>query len=296
MQVVQIQNPVLEWVTHVMTTRKKKQLFILEKAQEPLWSVQDCDTSKSFEALTKYLQLGSDRSLAKVEKAMGKKSGYVRQLEKWSADHGWSERARAFDAYEAERLLEVAESKVIARIAKERIALMERELDLSKKMMVYSENYIEAATAQISTYEERLRIYRRDGDDSVTKSDVDSEANDESNDFMGTITQKPHAGIAAAAKVGETGSKLGRLATGMKTESIALHNTSGVGRTVTTANGSSLEIPSTKIGKLTQKEKDKIVLGQIDLDMLDPDELALLGSVLDKATEKDRENEGESEG
>lgn len=281
-------------ISHDMSTRKKKRLFIREKAQEPLWGVQDCDTSKSFEALTIYLQLGSDRSLAKVQKAMGKKAGYIRQLENWSSDHGWSERARAYDAYQAERLLEIAESRVIAKIAKERIALMERELDLSKKMMDYSEAYIDAATAQISTYEERLRIYRSDSVDE--KAALDKESEEGNNDFMGTITQKPHAGIAAAAKVGETGSKLGRLATGMKTESIALYNTGGATKTITTSNGSSLDVPPTNTGKLSQKEKDKIVLGQIDLDMLDPDELALLGDVLDKATEKDRENEEESEG
>ncbi len=60
------------------------------------------ETSKAAEAFRAYCDLGPRRSLAKVAESLGKKSGYVRLLEKWSSDFNWVQRARDYDDEEAQ--------------------------------------------------------------------------------------------------------------------------------------------------------------------------------------------------
>lgn len=53
-----------------------------------------------------YLALGRDRSLAKLNRRLGRKASYVTQLKKWSAKHRWVARARDYDNAELAELVE----------------------------------------------------------------------------------------------------------------------------------------------------------------------------------------------
>lgn len=69
--------------------------------------------------------MGADRSLSKVREKLGKKSGYDRQLQEWSSQQRWVERARAYDDH-MEELLGAEQEK---RIVTARRVLTEREIN-----------------------------------------------------------------------------------------------------------------------------------------------------------------------
>jgi len=56
------------------------------------------ESSKALTAYTEYEALGPGRSLAKLCEALGKSSGYTRQLETWSSQFHWQTRTKAYDA------------------------------------------------------------------------------------------------------------------------------------------------------------------------------------------------------
>ena len=64
------------------------------------WERQPSDTTKSYEAFRFYRDMGAGRALEKARKKLGKKSGYMRVLEKWSSDHNWQERVAAWDEHQ----------------------------------------------------------------------------------------------------------------------------------------------------------------------------------------------------
>lgn len=61
------------------------------------------ETSAAYHAFVQYRDLGVERSLAAAVKALGKRKGYVGQLERWSSLNRWVERAAAWDAAEQKR-------------------------------------------------------------------------------------------------------------------------------------------------------------------------------------------------
>jgi len=66
----------------------------------PSWERQEEETRKAFACFEVYRNmLPIERSLAKVRQKLGRKTGYIRQLEKWSSKYGWVRRAVEFDAY-----------------------------------------------------------------------------------------------------------------------------------------------------------------------------------------------------
>lgn len=68
------------------------------------------ETAKAAQAFADYVALGPTRSLAKLARNYGKRSGYVRQLETWSAHHNWQQRlAQAITDRTLSLLAEAAE-------------------------------------------------------------------------------------------------------------------------------------------------------------------------------------------
>lgn len=59
------------------------------------------ETTRSAAAFSNYCALGPARSLAKLADSYGKNTAYIRQLEKWSSDYKWVERAKQWDAEQA---------------------------------------------------------------------------------------------------------------------------------------------------------------------------------------------------
>lgn len=54
-------------------------------------------------ALLAYLELGPERSLARLSAQLGRPAGYVRHLERWSSRYGWASRAAAWDEHQRQR-------------------------------------------------------------------------------------------------------------------------------------------------------------------------------------------------
>lgn len=89
-----------------------------------IWQRQPDETTKAYKAFTLYRDMGAERSLSKVREKLGRKSGYERQLQEWSSQHKWVERAAAYDHDLEERLTAAFEEQLINR----RRVLLEQEV------------------------------------------------------------------------------------------------------------------------------------------------------------------------
>ncbi len=79
------------------------------------------ETPFGYNAFGEYLALGPARSLRALTRILGKKSGYVRQLERWSSDHDWQNRAADYDQERISKALALQPlitQDAIARLAK----------------------------------------------------------------------------------------------------------------------------------------------------------------------------------
>jgi hypothetical protein len=70
------------------------------------WDPLPDESAKAFGRFMAYLALGRDRSLAKLNRRLGRKPSYVTQLKKWSAKHNWVARARDYDNAELADMVE----------------------------------------------------------------------------------------------------------------------------------------------------------------------------------------------
>lgn len=77
------------------------------------WSRQRGETSKAYEAFTTYLELGSQRTTRRVAEELSKSETIIKG---WSSQHGWVERARAWDSVPREAVAD-AHAAMAARIA-----------------------------------------------------------------------------------------------------------------------------------------------------------------------------------
>lgn len=82
------------------------------------WMQRDNESSKAYAAFCVYRDLGPDRSLDKVVQKLAKS---VQLFKRWSSQHNWVERARAWDE-EQDRLVAIARKAEIARIMSEGFA------------------------------------------------------------------------------------------------------------------------------------------------------------------------------
>jgi len=70
------------------------------------WEKQSDETMTAWVWFTRYLELGSARSLAKLQQAYDKTPSYIRQLAHWSKKNNWVERANAYDVNLQKKWLE----------------------------------------------------------------------------------------------------------------------------------------------------------------------------------------------
>lgn len=70
------------------------------------------ETTQAHAAFVAYLELGPRRTHEAARVKLGRRSGYIRTIEKWSTKHTWISRARAFDEVELDARLE---SRIFAR-------------------------------------------------------------------------------------------------------------------------------------------------------------------------------------
>ena len=89
-----------------------------------LWEMQESDTPKAWEAFVAYRDMGSERSIQKVAKALSKSEALIKR---WSAKHDWVVRAAAWDS-EQDRLLRAEMRRGIGQMRK-------RHADLAVKIL-----------------------------------------------------------------------------------------------------------------------------------------------------------------
>lgn len=202
------------------------------------WEQREGESGKAYSAFVSYLKLG-DRSLAKLAEKLGKSSGYTRQLQTWSSLYEWVRRTEAWDANIAAEALKEAQADLVEQQAK----IKKRELELSHELF----DRAKAISA--------LPLTRRTLIDTETRPD---------GTVVNHYTVEPiNVSARDAARVADTGSKLGRLATGMTTD--------------------------TQRREHTGKDGEPLQAGSpLDLSGLDDDELELFQSLLRKAANAGR--------
>jgi len=62
------------------------------------------ETDPAWKAFQCYRNMGEGRTLDKAREKLGRRPGYMRQLEEWSSGHEWVNRVRAWDDAEAAQL------------------------------------------------------------------------------------------------------------------------------------------------------------------------------------------------
>ena len=87
-----------------------------------IWERLPSESSKAYAAFCIYRDMGPKRSIEKVQKKVGKKSGYLRHLYRWSSKYNWFERAKAYDDYIEKKKREENE-KAILEMAERHVKL-----------------------------------------------------------------------------------------------------------------------------------------------------------------------------
>lgn len=89
------------------------------------WDQRKDETDKSYDRFSVYLQLGSERSMEKARKKLGKSKGYIGQLERWSSKYSWVDRAKEYDEHlikkqldNKEEVIEIARGKLLGLLDK----------------------------------------------------------------------------------------------------------------------------------------------------------------------------------
>jgi hypothetical protein len=126
------------------------------------WDRMNGEGEGAYQAFLVYRDLGSDRTQEATRKTLGKRSGYLRVIETWTARWSWAERARAWDSYIlAER------DKVTAAEARKweqrRLAAREANFGLAEKLQERVQKLLEMPTVQ-----KRSTVVGEDGRTTIT--------------------------------------------------------------------------------------------------------------------------------
>lgn len=96
------------------------------------------ESSKAFSAFVIYRDMGVNRNVEKVQEALNKSSGYLRQLYEWSGVYNWVERAAAYDDY-----IEAQARKKLERDAIKRKAdMLKRHSEIGRFMQSKGVEYL----------------------------------------------------------------------------------------------------------------------------------------------------------
>jgi len=138
------------------------------------------ESAKAFAAFAEYLNLGSERSLAAVAQKLTKSS---RLIKRWSRRFDWPARVAAHAGHMAAVEREAVEGLTRGKAAE----WLRRQTDLKEREWEMHEKCIAAARRALSAFMERDRVYANLGD---------------------------------IARILEVASRLGRMASGLATESV----------------------------------------------------------------------------
>jgi hypothetical protein len=138
------------------------------------------ETSKAFAAFSVYLELGPQRSLSLVSQKLAKN---LQLIKEWSAKFDWPARVAAHTAHMAGVERQAQEAALRAKAAE----WLQRQIDLKEREWEMHEKCIAAARRALTAFMERDKVY---------------------------------ANLADIARILEVASKLGRMASGLATETV----------------------------------------------------------------------------
>lgn len=101
----------------------------------------------------------AERSLSKVRIKLGKKSGYDRQLQEWSSQHRWVERAGKYDEHLDEISIADFEQSLIDR----RRILIEKEIEHADQLLEKFDEVLQ----RVEIHQRAKTVVKKDGDKEV---------------------------------------------------------------------------------------------------------------------------------
>lgn len=104
------------------------------------------ESAQAYEAAQAYFKMGADRSLDHVAEKLSKSS---QLMKRWSAQHDWVERARAYDAELAELAAAQHQSRYLADLEAHR----QRSTEAAKGLYTVAGKLLQRMNAQVSTLE-----------------------------------------------------------------------------------------------------------------------------------------------
>lgn len=112
--------------------------------ESPEWKVQRAETVKAFEAFTAYLEMGPERSLEKLRRALGLNTS--RHLKDWSVKYRWQDRIKAWIDHEADK------RRLTAR--EELLRFIERDRQLQQAVLSVSVSMLQKANQRLAEMED----------------------------------------------------------------------------------------------------------------------------------------------
>jgi hypothetical protein len=112
-----------------------------------LWEMQPDESESAFRAFCLYRDMGADRRLKDVTAALEKRPEYIAQVGKWSSDHHWVQRVRAWDSHQ-DRLACAAALEAKQEAAKQMV----------KRHLLISEHLQSMASVELMRWLNRLKI------------------------------------------------------------------------------------------------------------------------------------------
>lgn len=122
------------------------------------WDRQGEETDTAYQRFSVYLELGSERTLEKVGKRLGKGRGYEKVLERWSAKHNWVYRTSKYDEHLLLKSLENRE-KLIDKAHDRMLKMLDKALDEYESILLL-DNVIHVGEGNTTTINERIKVVK----------------------------------------------------------------------------------------------------------------------------------------
>jgi hypothetical protein len=168
------------------------------------WEQQEGESSQAFEAFSMYLEMGADRSCAKVASRLGKST---QLMTRWSARDGWAKRALAWDRHIARQTNE----EILVGTAQMRKRIIAQAQDLQSKLAAKLASMTDAEIRGLSPRDAamffRVASEAEAKARKVTEAELESvtEAPPVPTIHVHFLPPKPEGMVAARLATGETG-------------------------------------------------------------------------------------------
>lgn len=127
-------------------------------APQNAWEQRHDETDTAYHRFTIYFEMGPERSLEKTRQELGKRSGYLRQLQTWSSKYSWVKRAREYDRHVVSKLLK-DKQKVVDHATGRLIGMVDRALDELETVLTMDNLVLLSESTEGKNGEETFKRY-----------------------------------------------------------------------------------------------------------------------------------------